>query len=131
MNKEDYKAYLRQRLNENIMLGVKSTPLRVNLKTGMLVYDPTSDDKDGEEVPWVKRINAGSKTYDDRMTAGRKRDPYGIHTGFADSTPTDIERAEMDEYENKLRTKEKASRAAEPDKGKEYDKGVWNRMLQA
>ena len=122
VNKETYKAYFRQKINEKFVGTVQNTnknpprnkrkPLGVgsNFISGLrsAIARPAAADLAGLQTDrpvqgrgWMSQPS-GSQTYDDRMGALNKNDPYALQRGFASSTPTSEEQAEIDK--NKAKT---------------------------
>ena len=112
MNKETYKAYFRQKINEKFV-GTESNAQNTNknpprnkrkpmgvgskfisgLRPAANFADPQTD-RPVQGIGWMLQPS-GSQTYDDRMAALKKNDPYNVGTGFASHTPTSEEQAEM------------------------------------
>ena len=130
MNKETYKAYFRQKINEKFVgteSNVKNTnknpppvaPTQTKRKSmgvssnfisGLrsAIARPAAanlagpqTDRPVQGMGWMSQPS-GSQTYDDRMGALNKNDPYALQRGFASSTPTSEEQAEIDK--NKAKT---------------------------
>ena len=122
VNKETYKAYFRQRINEKFVGTVQNTnknpprnkrkPLGVgsNFISGLrsAIARPAAanlaglqTDRPVQGMGWMSQPS-GSQTYDDRMGALNKNDPYALQRGLASSTPTSEEQAEIDK--NKAKT---------------------------
>ena len=119
MNKETYKAYFRQRIDEKFAATEtnvpKTPPLTRNKRKSMGVGSnfisglrpatarpaTPQTDRPVQGMGWMSQPS-GSQTYDDRMGALNKNDPYALQRGFASSTPTSEEQAEIDK--NKAKT---------------------------
>ena len=124
VNKETYKAYLRQRINEkfvgtesNVQNTNKNPPrnkrkpmgIGSNFISGLLPATPRpaganfagpQTDRPVQGMGLMSQPS-GSQTYDDRMGALNKNDPYALQRGFASSTPTSEEQAEIDKNKAK------------------------------
>ena len=120
MNKETYKAYFRQRIDEKFV-GTESNVQNTNknptrnkrksmgvgsnfisgLRPATARPATPQTDRPVQGMGWMSQPS-GSQTYDDRMGALNKNDPYGLQRGVASSTPTSEEQAEIDK--NKAKT---------------------------
>ena len=130
MNKETYKEYFRQRINEkfvstesNVQNTNKNPPpaaptlnkrkrmgVGSNFISGLrpAIARPAvanlagpQTDRPVQGMGWMSQPS-GSRTYDDRMGALNKNDPYALQRGFASSTPTSEEQAEIDKNKAKI-----------------------------
>ena len=125
MNKETYKAYFRQKINEKFVgteSNVKNTnknpprnkrkPLGVgsNFISGLrsAIARPAAanlagpqTDRPVQGMGWMSQPS-GSQTYDGRMDDIIKNDPAGLRHGLTSYTPTSEEQAEIEK--NKAKT---------------------------
>jgi hypothetical protein len=123
VNKETYKAYFRQRIDEKFAATEtnvpKTPPLTRNKRKSMgvgsnfisglrsAIARPAAanlaglqTDRPVQGMGWMSQPS-GSQTYDDRMGALNQSDPYALQRGFASSAPTPEEQAEIDKNKSK------------------------------
>ena len=107
MNKETYKAYFRQRINEKFV-GTESNvpktpPLTRNKRKSMGVGSNfISGLRPATARPATPQTDRPVQAYYNHISALNKNDPYGLQRGVASSTPTSEEQAEIDK--NKAKT---------------------------